>query len=101
MATPEGKVKTKIKAILALRGPDLMAFWPVQNGMGAATIDCHVCYRGRYIVIEAKAPGERATVRQANTLYEYAQASARTMVIDGTNYELLTSALDEIERAPG
>lgn len=95
--TPEGRVKKKIKEILDDRKPWLKDFWPVLNGMGAATIDCHVCYFGRYIAIEAKAPGEVATVRQADTLKEYDDAEANTLVIDGTNYETLIAVLDTIQ----
>lgn len=96
MATPEGRVKVKVKAILAARGKELKQFWPVQNGMGSATIDCHVCYAGSYLVIETKAPGEKATPRQESTLSEYRQAGGYNLVIDGSNYEVLESILDEM-----
>lgn len=95
--TPEGKVKAKIKEILNARGKALKQFWPVQNGLGAATIDCHVCYLGFYLVIEAKAPGEKATPRQTITLEEYYDAGAWDLVVDGTDMRPLIETLDAIE----
>ena len=94
--TPEGRTKKRIKEILAARGKVLKQFWPVQNGMGAATIDCHVCYLGQYLVIEAKAPGEVATPRQEHTLNEYELAGGENLVIDGTNYQPLEDALNRM-----
>lgn len=96
--TPEGRTKKAIKAILDARGSALKQFWPVQNGMGAATIDCHVCFLGTYLVIEAKAPGEKATPRQTLTLAEYDEAGAFTLVIDGTELGPLINTLDAIEQ---
>lgn len=96
--TPEGRVKGKIKEILNARGKALKQFWPVQNGLGAATIDCHVCYCGFYLVIEAKAPGEKPTPRQEMTLEEYFNAAAEVLVIDGTDFQPLIKTLDLIEQ---
>lgn len=95
--TPEGRTKKRIKEILDARGKALKQFWPVQNGLGAATIDCHVCYLGFYLVIEAKALGEKATPRQVLTLSEYEAAGGITLVIDGSDYTRLEKALNNIE----
>ncbi len=54
--TPEGKVKDKIKKMLKEHGAYF--HMPVQNGMGAPTLDFVGCYCSHYFAIEAKAPGK-------------------------------------------
>lgn len=82
--TPEGKVKAAVKKVLAKYGEELYAFWPVQNGMGSPTLDCIVCYRGKYIAIETKAPGKLPTPRQLITISKMEKAGAKVFVIDGS-----------------
>lgn len=101
MATPESKTKKRIKEILAKYGSGVKTFWPVQNGMGAATIDAHVCGWGQYLVIEAKALGEVATPRQGCTLREYDEAGAENLVIDGSDYQPLIDAMDRMRKRAG
>lgn len=53
--TPEGRLKKAIKALLDERG----AFWSMIPGGAYAKVgdpDMVVCYKGRYIAIEAKTP---------------------------------------------
>jgi hypothetical protein len=65
--TPEGKVKADIDAGLKQIGA--YVFKPVQSGFGKRGIDYYVCWRGRFIGIEAKRPrGSRLTRKQADTL---------------------------------
>lgn len=60
MNTPEGRVKNDIKKALAARG--VWYYMPVQNGMGVVGIpDFVCCWQGRFLGIEAKAPGKRGT----------------------------------------
>lgn len=59
--TPEGRVKNAIKGFL--KTTDAWWYMPVQNGMGVTGIpDFIVCYRGRFVGIECKAPGKERTV---------------------------------------
>lgn len=60
--TPEGKVKKEIKAWLKERGAYF--FMPVPTGYGKKTIDFLVCLNGRFVGIEAKAPGNEPTALQ-------------------------------------
>jgi hypothetical protein len=62
MATPEGKVKAKIKSWL--KTLDRCWFYmPVQNGMGVVGIPDIICViRGTFVAIETKAPGKEANV---------------------------------------
>ena len=60
-ATPESKVKRAVKAVLKQHG--IWYFMPVQNGMGRIGIpDFICCARGRFLAIEAKAPGKAGTL---------------------------------------
>lgn len=81
MATPEGRVKNRVKQILRFFGPKLYAHWPVQTGYGAACLDCHACYLGFYFAIETKAPGKKLTKRQEITRDEILEAGGRVFVI--------------------
>lgn len=61
--TPEGKVKEACKKYLKSIGA--WYFMPVSNGMGQVGIpDIIICYRGRFVAIETKAPGKRANVTE-------------------------------------
>lgn len=86
MATPEGKIKEHVKKLLRLHD----AYWhcPVQNGMGAPSLDFVCCHMGRYFAIETKAPGGKPTSRQQNTMLQIERAGGRTFVIDGDYTEL-------------
>lgn len=85
--TPEGKVKEQIKRLLK----KYQAYWhmPVQNGMGSPALDFHVCHRGMYLGIEAKAPGKELTARQVITCKEITEAGGIVFTCDGTNLDIL------------
>jgi hypothetical protein len=89
-STEEGKVKFKIKSILKA-APECYFHMPVQNGMGAPTLDFVGCSRGRYFTIEAKKPGGQPTERQINTMKEVTDAGGRVFLIDGTDSPGVTS----------
>jgi len=93
MSTPEGKVKERVKKLLAQYKPHLYAHWPVQNGMGSPTLDCTGAINGRSFAIETKAPGKELTPRQALTVAEMAAAGVVVWVIDGD--PALMRALDQ------
>jgi hypothetical protein len=83
MSTPEGKVKTALKNALK-RLPRCYPFWPVQMGLGAATLDCLLCINGQFVAIETKAPGETLTARQEITRDEIVAAGGIVIVVDST-----------------
>lgn len=82
--TPEGKVKDRIKSVLKKYAKTVYWHMPVQNGMGAPTLDFVGCAHGRYFAIEAKAPGGKMTARQILTAKEIRAAGGMVFVIDGT-----------------
>jgi len=94
--TPEGKVKDKIKKILK----DFGVYWhcPVQNGLGAPSLDFICCYKGKYIAIEAKAPGKKPTPRQEITINDIRKAGGTVLVISGDDgFEELVGLLSRAE----
>jgi len=80
-STPEGKVKAKVKSMLAEFGMAVYSHWPVQNGMGKPTLDCIICAYGFYIAIETKVEGKNPTPRQQLTISEITLAKGLTFVV--------------------
>jgi hypothetical protein len=80
--TPEGRVKAMVKKYLATLSY-LYQHWPVQNGMGAPTLDCIGSHMGRYFAIETKAPGKKMTPRQETTARSIRASGGQVFVIDG------------------
>lgn len=80
MPTPESKVKAKVKALLKQHG----AYWhcPVQNGMGAPSLDFICCHRGRYIGIETKPGNKQPTPRQAITMGEIEKSGGVALLVN-------------------
>lgn len=80
MATPEGKVKNKVKEILKA----FNAYWhcPVQNGMGAPSLDFVCCSNGYFFAIETKAGNKQPTPRQESTIADMNKAGGKTFVIN-------------------
>ena len=76
----EYHVKAEVKRQLNKLGA--YQFWPVQTGLGAATVDCLACVRGRFVAIETKAPGRTPTPLQQATLTKIALAGGISLVID-------------------
>lgn len=90
--TPENKIKKMVRDVLnefaepvnagAYSVDTLKQYWPVPSGFGASDLDCIVCYFGRYIAIETKAPGKKPTPRQKLTIAETKGAGGMVFVID-------------------
>ena len=87
--TPEGKVKAAVKKILDA-ADETYYHCPVQNGMGAPTLDFVGCSKGRYFAIETKAPGKKPTTRQEHTSEQMRAARGTVFIMDGSAYEVLS-----------
>ena len=86
--TPEGKIKSSIKKILNKHG--VYSHMPVQNGMGAPSLDFVCCFKSFYLAIEAKAPGKKPTERQKKTMRKIRAAGGYAFVVhDAATLELL------------
>jgi VRR-NUC domain. len=83
--TPEGAVKAKTKRVLA-EFEGVYYHMPVQNGMGAPTLDFVGCCHGKYFAIETKAPGKKPTERQWRTIINIRAAGGTVFVIDGSDF---------------
>ncbi len=96
MSTPEAKAKQRIKKLLNKYG--VYSHMPVQNGMGAPTLDFICCYKGLYLAIEAKAPGKKPTTRQLKTMEQIAKAGGIAMTVGTTEaqFEALEKFLEAL-----
>jgi hypothetical protein len=82
--TPEGKIKARVKNLLAdnERWGYIYTHWPVPSGYGEQTLDCIGCYHSRFFAIETKAPGKKPTPRQEYTMENMRRAGVAVFVID-------------------
>jgi hypothetical protein len=80
--TPEGSVKNKIRGILQLYN-NTWTYMPVPSGFGKQALDYLICFRGKFLAIEAKAPGEWLTGPQRLCAIEICEAGGTVFVISG------------------
>lgn len=78
--TPEGKIKQKVKALLLKYG----AYYhmPVQNGMGAPSLDFVGCHNGRFFGIETKPGKKQPTPRQTQTMANMSAAGGMVLLVN-------------------
>jgi hypothetical protein len=104
MATPESRVKAKLRRLFKGYRPDLYDYWPVPSIYGATTLDVLGCYRGRFFSVETKAQGRKPTLRQTKTINSMEQAMGRVFVVTGMNspvFDELKAWLDDLtEKVP-
>lgn len=103
MATPESKVKTKIKKILS--GFEVWVHTPVSMGYGQHGIPDFVCcgaalHRslGIFFAIEAKANGGKPTALQLMQMQRIRVASGVAFIIDEHNLQELEQWLQQYIR---
>ena len=84
MATPEAKVKQKIKAVLeSYRQHGILYYYmSVPYGYGKPTLDYLGFIYGQGFAIEAKAPGKKPSARQVSTIQEIRNSGAVVFVVD-------------------
>jgi len=88
MATPEKKVKQKVCAKLKELGA--YYFYASTGGYGASGIpDIVACHKGKFIGIECKANGNKATALQQKHLREISMQQGISLIIDETNIDML------------
>lgn len=81
MATPESKVKTKIRAILKKHG--IYYIMPIGSGYGNSGVpDFICCVKGKFVGIEAKAGKGKTTLLQDKNLSLIVEAGGWAMVIN-------------------
>lgn len=91
--TPEAKVKKKVVDILKERGA--YYFFPVTGGYGRSGVpDIICCYRGIFFAFECKAGDSTVTALQQKNIDEILAAGGVALVINETNYDKVSAALD-------
>lgn len=92
--TPEGKVKDKVKLVLATLGAYYVM--PQTGGFGNSGMpDILCCLNGRFIGIECKANGGRVTQLQQSHLDEIERQGGIALVIDEHSLPILKQLLQE------
>lgn len=93
--TPERKVKKKVIEMLKARG----AYYamPVASGFGNAGVpDILACCNGRFVGIECKANGGKATALQLSNLKQIENAGGVALIIDEKTMATLAAVLDQL-----
>jgi hypothetical protein len=90
---PETKTQEDIQKALRARGAYVVKIHG--SVFQTAALDLMVCYRGRFVNLEAKQPGEAATPRQAKIIRDVARAGGRSSVV--FSVEDAMRVLDDID----
>ena len=92
--TPEKKVKRKVMEQLKVMKAYTVT--PMTGGYGNSGVpDVLCCYEGRFIGIECKANGGRATALQLHNLNSIDIAGGITFLINESNVDDLTDMIEE------
>jgi Holliday junction resolvase len=96
MATPESKVKERVKRLL-----DKFAayhFSPATGGYGRSGIpDIVGCYRGHFFAVECKAGNNKPTALQERELQRIRDAGGFAFLVNEENLEALEQCLTSIQ----
>ena len=93
-ATPESKVKKRVREILDKLG--IYHFMPPANGFGRAGIpDIIACMDGHFIAIECKAGSGKTTALQERELNRIHNAGGTTYIARESNIDELQQLLRE------
>lgn len=95
-ATPESKVKAKIKAIL--KAHNIYYAMPIGTGYGNSGVpDFLCCVNGKFMAIEAKAGKGQATALQLKNLQLINACGGYTLIIREDNYDYLERIIEECQ----
>ncbi len=91
-ATPEAKVKAKIKAIL--KAHNAYYVMPIGTGYGNSGVpDFICCVNGQFLAIEAKAGKGKPTALQDKNIRDIRTAGGYAMVVNEDNLEELETLI--------
>lgn len=97
-ATPESKVKAKIKLILQAHG--VYYAMPIGTGYGNSGVpDFLCCVGGLFLAIEAKAGGNRPTALQEQNMRRIRESGGVALVIDENNIAQLEEKIAAVTAA--
>lgn len=97
-ATPESKVKSKIKEMLKEHG--VYYAMPIGTGYGSSGVpDFLCCVNGQFLAIEAKAGKGKTTALQDKNLRNIEAAGGRALVVsdDPITQEVLIAVLENMK----
>jgi Holliday junction resolvase len=84
MATPEKKVKDKVKKVLEKLG--CYYFYPATGGFGKSGVpDIVICFKGHFVAIECKAGDNKPTALQEMNMKKIRENGGSTIVINEAN----------------
>lgn len=93
-ATPESKVKAKIKKVLEEYG--VYYAMPIGTGYGNAGVpDFLCCHNGRFLAIEAKAGKGKTTALQDKNIREICNAGGYALVVNEDNLDEVRCFLED------
>lgn len=97
-ATPESKVKAKIKKILKDYG--VYYAMPIGTGYGNSGVpDFLCCVNGHFLAIEAKAGKNTATALQIKNMNQIIEANGLAMVVREDNLDVLEERIKTLTGA--
>lgn len=95
-ATPEKKVKDKVKSLLTAH--DIYFFMPATHGYGRSGVpDIVACVNGWFFAIECKANGGKPTALQIREIEHIRACQGVAVVVDETNYEMLPDMIKKLK----
>lgn len=100
MATPEGRVKEKVKKVLNEQG--IWWYMPVQTGWGVAGIPDFVCCKnGVFLGVETKAPGKEKNLSKHQQIQQKKILSAGGLYLVVSDAKKLEDWLNQEDRFNG
>ena len=97
-ATPEKKVKDKVKALLASEG--VYFFMPATHGFGRSGVpDIVTCVNGFFLAIETKAGGNKPTALQIREIETIRRNNGVAVVVDETNWDMVRDLIKKLRGA--
>jgi len=96
-ATPEKKVKDKVKALLASEG--VYFFMPATHGFGRSGVpDIVACVNGLFLAIETKAGTNKPTALQVREIETIRRNNGVAVVVNEENWDMVR---DMVRRMKG
>jgi Holliday junction resolvase len=94
-ATPEKKVKDKVRAVLESEG--VYYFMPPANGYGRSGVpDIIACVNGLFFAVETKANGNKPTALQVREIEAIRRNNGVAVVVDETNWDMVRPLVREL-----
>jgi len=94
---PEGKLVANVRRLIAVKGGrPFKIMGDAESFQEVGIPDLLVCYRGRFLGLEAKIPGNHPTVKQLAVLNEIVEAGGVAAVF--TTVEQVSRLLAKIDR---